>query len=198
MNEAMKNTSIEEQLTIYHAIIESSMDGFWLLDTQGHILLVNDAYCKMSGFSEEELLSMVASDIDIAKDADEILTQIREITELGMERFKSQHRRKDGKVIDVEISIQFRYISDCKRYICYIRDVTDYLETEKELHQLDRQVKVLRELLPICAGCKKIRDKHDAWHQIEFYIRNHSNFEFSHGMCPECIKKWYPEADTKK
>jgi len=193
----MKSTSIEEQLVIYQTIIESSMDGFWLLDMHGHILLVNEAYCKMSGFSEQELLSMMICDVEAALTADEIFAQIKKITELGMERFKSKHRRKDGRIIDVEISIQFRHINNFRRYICFIRDITENLEVVKELHQSHKQVRILRELLPICAGCKKIRDEQDRWHQIEVYIKNHSNFEFSHGMCPECIKKWYPEEDAE-
>ncbi len=58
-------------------------------------------------------------------------------------------------------------------------------------------VRVLSGLLPICMSCKKIRDDKGYWNQIEGYIREHSDAEFSHGMCPECIRKLYPEyADT--
>lgn len=55
------------------------------------------------------------------------------------------------------------------------------------------QVKRLSGLLPICASCKKIRDDKGYWQQIEAYIRDHSEAEFSHGICPECAKKLYPE-----
>jgi hypothetical protein len=54
-------------------------------------------------------------------------------------------------------------------------------------------VKVLRGLLPICASCKRIRDVEGIWDQIEGYITNHSEAEFSHGVCPDCAKKLYPE-----
>ena len=57
------------------------------------------------------------------------------------------------------------------------------------------QVKVLQGLLPICAGCKKVRDDHGYWTHIEEYIRLHSEADFSHGLCPDCIKRLYPEFD---
>ncbi|MHB8809042.1 MAG: two-CW domain-containing protein [Desulfobulbaceae bacterium] len=54
------------------------------------------------------------------------------------------------------------------------------------------EIKTLRGLIPICASCKKIRDDKGVWNQIECYIRDHSEAEFSHGICPECAAKLYP------
>ena len=47
-------------------------------------------------------------------------------------------------------------------------------------------------LLPICAGCKKIRDDQGYWNQVDVYIRKHTGTEFTHGLCPDCIKKYFP------
>ena len=55
------------------------------------------------------------------------------------------------------------------------------------------QVKILSGLLPICSGCKKIRDDQGHWRQIESYIKEHSEAEFSHGICPDCAKELYAE-----
>ena len=55
------------------------------------------------------------------------------------------------------------------------------------------KVKLLSGFIPICASCKKIRDDKGYWNQIEVYIREHSEAEFSHGMCPECITTLYPD-----
>jgi len=60
------------------------------------------------------------------------------------------------------------------------------------------EVKTLSGLLPICASCKKIRDDRGYWNQIEFYIRDRSEAEFSHSICPECAKKLYPEIYKEK
>jgi ligand-binding sensor domain-containing protein len=55
------------------------------------------------------------------------------------------------------------------------------------------RIKVLSGLLPICAACKNIRDDHGYWSQIEVYIRDHSEAQFTHGLCPACVEKLYPE-----
>lgn len=67
-------------------------------------------------------------------------------------------------------------------------------EREKTLEDM----RVLRGLLPICASCKKIRDDHGYWTQIELYIRQHSEADFSHGICPDCAKKYYSEFYKEK
>jgi hypothetical protein len=67
-------------------------------------------------------------------------------------------------------------------------------EREKALLEL----KILSGFLPICASCKKIRDENGDWNQIETYIRDHSEAEFSHGICPDCARELYPELLTDK
>ena len=70
------------------------------------------------------------------------------------------------------------------------------MERERLINELQEAlatVKKLSGMLPICASCKKIRDDKGYWTQIEAYIRDHSEAEFSHGICPECMKKLYPE-----
>jgi DNA-binding NtrC family response regulator len=62
-----------------------------------------------------------------------------------------------------------------------------------ELREALAKVKKLSGLLPMCASCKKIRDDKGYWNQLEAYISDHSEADFSHGICPECAKKLYPE-----
>ncbi|MFO7601408.1 MAG: hypothetical protein R6X27_16615 [Candidatus Desulfacyla sp.] len=62
----------------------------------------------------------------------------------------------------------------------------------EELKQALSEVKTLRGFLPICANCKKIRDDRGYWNRIEAYIEEHSDAQFSHGICPECARKLYP------
>jgi DNA-binding response OmpR family regulator len=64
-----------------------------------------------------------------------------------------------------------------------------------ELQKALSEVKTLRGFLPICSYCKKIRDDKGYWSQIESYIHKHSDAEFSHGICPECAKKYFPDMD---
>ena len=84
-----------------------------------------------------------------------------------------------------------------------MRDITARKHAEAELVQLiqDLQaalanVKSLSGLLLICAGCKKIRDDTGYWSQVESYVQKHSEATFSHGLCPDCIKSYYPELEA--
>ena len=61
-----------------------------------------------------------------------------------------------------------------------------------------KRLKLLSGLLPICANCKKIRDERGDWNQVETYIQQHSDTEFSHSICPECARELYPELNLKK
>ena len=66
-----------------------------------------------------------------------------------------------------------------------------------ELQKALAAIKRLQGILPICASCKRIREDNGYWTQVESYIREHSEAEFSHGICPECAKKLYPEYFNK-
>ena len=92
---------------------------------------------------------------------------------------------EEGRTVAVAIS--FRNITKRKKY-----------EAERERLLLDHKealanIKTLKGLMPICSSCKKIRDDHGFWNHIEAYIREHSEAEFSHGICPDCARKYYPE-----
>ena len=65
--------------------------------------------------------------------------------------------------------------------------------TVRKLRGALDQVKVLRGILPICARCKKIRNDDGYWEQVDVYMRQHTDVEFSHGICPECIAELYPD-----
>ncbi|GAB4188399.1 MAG: hypothetical protein Tsb002_14650 [Wenzhouxiangellaceae bacterium] len=81
---------------------------------------------------------------------------------------------------------------------CEARTYARYLQQQSvELQQALDDIKQLRSFLPICSSCKQIRDDDGEWHPIEAYISEHTNAEFSHDMCPGCIRSWYPELATQ-
>lgn len=67
---------------------------------------------------------------------------------------------------------------------------------EKELEMALSEIKTLKGFIPICASCKKIRQDDGYWLQIERYIATHSDVKFTHGICPECTEKLYPDMDS--
>jgi len=82
------------------------------------------------------------------------------------------------------------------------KDIERRKQTEQEKERLIRElqdalgkVKTLKGLIPICANCKKIRDDKGYWNQIDSYIHEHADVDFSHGICPDCAKKLYPDLD---
>ncbi len=77
-----------------------------------------------------------------------------------------------------------------------IRMVDLQNELAKRIRDLQRalnEIKTLRGIVPICAHCKKVRDDTGFWQQVEVYVRDHTEAQFSHGLCPDCIKNLYPE-----
>ena len=80
-----------------------------------------------------------------------------------------------------------------------IRELGENLiKRNKELQDALEHIKQLQGILPICANCKKIRDDKEVWHQLEEYVTEHSDAHFSHGLCPDCARKLYPNLYNAK
>ncbi|HPD26123.1 MAG TPA: PAS domain-containing protein, partial [Candidatus Marinimicrobia bacterium] len=106
----------------------------------------------------------------------------------------------ETKIYDFRILPLFNKTKKLCGHILHFRDVTDKrlaeIQLEKTVVDLRRaltEVKTLTGLLPICSNCKKIRDDTGYWKDVETYISQHSTAEFSHGICPDCMQKLYPE-----
>jgi PAS domain S-box-containing protein len=129
----------------HRVTLQTAMDGFLRADTQGRILEVNETYCRMSGYSEQELLTMNIEDIEAVHSAEMIAATMRRLAELGSNRFESVHRRKDGSLFDVEISGQYQPIASGQAVI-FIRDITERKRAEQKIR---RQEKELRRVLDV-------------------------------------------------
>jgi len=108
----------------HRIILDSAMDGFWVVSQQGRLLEVNEAYCRMSGYSKQELLTMSIADFEVNETAADAVTHNKKIMEQGEDRFVAQHRRKDGTVFDVEVSVKFIPV-DGGLFVGFLRDITD-------------------------------------------------------------------------
>ncbi len=119
-------------------IIHSSIDGFWRVDAQTRLIEVNEAYCSMSGYSREELLTKAVPDLEASESPDEVVARIRRIVENGSDRFTTRHRRKDGRIFEVEVSIQYRSGEDGGEFAVFLRDVTEKRRLESQLLQAQK------------------------------------------------------------
>ena len=120
------------------AVIRTAMDGFWVVDTQGRVLEVNDTYCRMSGYSTHELLTMSISDLEAVEQEADTAARIRGIVTKSDDRFESRHRRKDGSTFDVEVSAQHRP-TDSGRVVAFLRDITGRKLAEEATAKLQAQ-----------------------------------------------------------
>jgi len=101
-----------------------------------------------------------------------------------------------------DLTERIEYIITSSVFVCIalivpfwiiVRDFSRLEKTTARLQGALDNIRALEGLLPICANCKNIRDDDGYWHQVEVYIRNNSEAEFSHGICPTCAQKLYPE-----
>jgi PAS domain S-box-containing protein len=116
----------------HRAIIQTAMDGFWLLDTAGRFQEINEAYCRMSGYSAQELLGRCITDVLANDCAEETALRIHKIKERGQDRFESLHRRKDGSVFEVEVNIQYRPV-DGGQFVAFLQDITERKQVEQNV-----------------------------------------------------------------
>ncbi|MEI6166148.1 MAG: PAS domain S-box protein [bacterium] len=124
----------------YKTILQIAMDGFWLADMQGHLMEVNETFCRMSGYSEAELLTMQIPDLEAVESAEDITVHIQKVMAQGADRFESRQRRKDGTLYDVEVSVQYRPV-DGGRLVSFIRDITGRKRIEESLLKAEKRIK---------------------------------------------------------
>ncbi len=128
----LAEAKLSESEEHYRTLLQTATDGFWLVDTQGQLIEVNETYCRMSGYSEEELLTMRNADLEAYEEADETAAGIQKIAAQGEDRFESRHRRKDGSIFDIEISVQYRPVED-GRFVVFMSDITERKQAEEKL-----------------------------------------------------------------
>ncbi|MBK5211814.1 MAG: diguanylate cyclase [Coriobacteriia bacterium] len=115
----------------YKTLTQTSIDGFFILDIEGRFLEVNDAYCKISEYSREILLSMNINDLDFDESDKQTDARVQKIIDKGWDQFNSRHRKNDGTFFNVHNNITF--IPNEKLFICFVHDVTDRQKAEEEI-----------------------------------------------------------------
>jgi PAS domain S-box-containing protein len=130
----------------HRSILQTAMDGICLLDTQGRFNEVNETYCRMSGYSIQELLTMSISDVECLETASDTAAHIKKVMEQGEDRFESQHRRKEGSVYDVEVSVQYRP-ADGGQLVVFLQNITERKRAEEQIKaSLAEKVVMLKEI----------------------------------------------------
>jgi PAS domain S-box-containing protein len=193
------------QMTLAYmaAIVESSEDAIIGKMLDGTILTWNSGAEKMYGYKADEVKGKSVSILIPPYRPDE-QPQLYEKIKRGetISCYETVRLRKDGQTIDVALMLS--PIKDAVGKVVGVsaieRDITTRKREEEERVKLIGEltealgnIKTLRGLLPICASCKKIRDDRGYWQKVESYISEHTQAEFTHGICPECLRRLYPE-----
>jgi PAS domain S-box-containing protein len=204
-----KRKQVEERLREsderYRGLFERSLDLVYLCDFEGNFIDANDAALEGLGYTKKDIKSLNFMSLLDKDQLPRAIEVVEEMLKTGSQKSTAefQLKRKDGKHIYIESKGAIIY-RDGKPFAIQgvARNITERkkLEEEREkmiyeLRQALKEVKQLGGLLPICSHCKKIRDDKGYWNQIEAYIQDHSDAEFSHSICQECAKKYYPDMD---
>jgi len=160
----------------HRLILGTAMDGFWLVDTQGHLLEVNEAYCRMSGYTEQELLTMTISDLEATELPVQTASHIQKVVSKGDDRFESVHRRKDGSTINVEVSVQFKLIEG-GRIVGFMRDITARRKAEESLRESEEKLRVRSQELEEMNSALKVILKQRERDQKDIEEKVHSNLK---------------------
>ncbi|MBF0422008.1 MAG: response regulator [Magnetococcales bacterium] len=129
----------------HEAALATSGDGFLMMDLNGKILEVNSTVCQMSGFSRTELLGMNVADLETSGANDAMMLRIPQVIREGFDRFETRHRRKDGNVFDVEVSVSFSPVSG-GRLFSFSRDISERRLAETYKLVNEQRIRSLLEL----------------------------------------------------
>ncbi len=188
----------------YRLLLDESMDPTFSFYADGTYRYVNKAFAEGTGKPLDEIIGRTIWDVFEKNEADKRFAIVNRVF-------------TEGKTEEVEVRVPlpsgdtyylttvkpiFNDVGVVETVICTSKNITkrklaeDALkEKHNKLLEALKEIKVLSGLLPICASCKKIRDDTGYWNQIESYINQHSEAEFSHSICPDCAKNLYPDLD---
>lgn len=190
----------------YRLLAENATDVIWSMDPDGRLTYVSPAILRQRGWTPEEFMALSSEERALSRKGSEVfrerMDKARQLPP-GSQPFEEDLlqttvKRKDGREIQVEA--QWRIVWGETGHLLGFqgvsRDITERkrMEVERErliqsLTQALADVKQLSGMLPICSSCKKVRDDHGYWSQIETYLSEHTEATFTHGVCPDCAQK---------
>jgi PAS domain S-box-containing protein len=154
----------------YSKILATALSGFWITDLQGKLLEVNDALCRMLGYTHEELLNLSISDIEAAENPADVLTHIAALRQKKFDYFVSRHRRKDGSFIDVEVNSTWLDIGE-GQLVGFMQDITERKRIEEALRKSRDELEIrVEERAKEVREQSKVLDSFFKWSTTPFVI----------------------------
>lgn len=206
---------LKESRDFYQTVVDNISDAVSVVEARDFkIVSVNRAFLEQAGTSEENVIGETCHEITHRRfDRCRLLEHFCPLSDAmnsgETRRHVHEHLDKDGRKVYVEVSVT--PLRNEKGEVCRLlhvsREITEKIRAEerikqtmkalirknRELKEAMGHIKTLHGLLPICSFCKKIRNDDGYWEKVEMYIEGHTEAEFSHGICKECMEKYYPD-----
>lgn len=192
----------QEQEELYRSLFENNISPILLIDPEaGSIRDANPRACAFYGLSREQLRAMKITEINVLSE-EEVFEEMERAKDEKRNYFLFTHRLGDGTTRDVEVFSGPITVRGKQLLCSVVHDVSERRAADREREALITElqaalsrVKTLQGLIPICSSCHKIRDDEGYWNRIEVYIKDHSEAEVTHGLCPECVARLYPDLE---
>lgn len=188
----------------FRRIVTTVREGILQIDEHRNIAFANQYFAEMLGYRLDEVLGRPFESFFFEEDREDFHRRQGQRQENRQDSFERRFRSKVGREVwtivsasplfDVEDTFRGAFgtvtdISERKQAEIRLQEANEHLQRAME------QVKTLRGIVPICMHCKKIRDDKGYWNQVEVYVRKHTEAEFSHGLCPDCLVRLYPDME---
>jgi PAS domain S-box-containing protein len=190
-------TQAETHAHYLATIVESCDDAIYGMKLDGTVVSWNRAAERIYGYRAGEIIGRNVSILYPDDRLDELIDTMERIKRSDhVGRAETTRLRKGGRLVPMSVTISPMKNAEGKLFGASViaRDITlrkreelERIKLIEELTESIKRVKTLNGLLPICASCKRIRDDHGYWQQVEAYISEHSEAIFTHGICPECF-----------
>jgi PAS domain S-box-containing protein len=202
--------ALERERNLLRTLIDNLPDMIFFKDTKGKYVLSNRPHMRSIGADRvEDVVGKTTFDFNPVEMAKQYQDDEMSIVQTGEALYDREeialHRDTGEKRWHLTSKIPLIDSGgNVSGIVGIARDITEQKMAQEERERLINElqkalgdVKTLSGLVPICAHCKKIRDDKGFWTQVEGYIQKHSNAQFSHGVCPDCAKKYYPDLNRK-
>jgi PAS domain S-box-containing protein len=187
----------------FRFMVENSHDILTIRDADAKIRYMSPSINRVLGYTQEQMIGATGFELIHPEDRTLVETALNEFWKNPGARDSIQYRARhaNGTWVSLEV-VAYNLLEHpvIRGVVLNGRDISARKNDEAgreqliaDLQQAISKVNTLTGLLPICASCKKIHDESGKWQPIEVYIRDRAKVEFSHGMCPECARLWYPE-----
>ncbi len=202
---AAQHQELRAAETRFSRLFDTVPVGLYRATTFGQILDANPALLNLLAYPEKEsLLGKRLSELHVHPGEYEQWQGLLQREHVIL-RYETEWRRLDGKICWVENNARVIFDGAAGQIEGSVEDITQRKEAENERERLilDLQdafarIQTLGGLLPICASCKKIRDEQGRWTHVESYIQSHSEAEFTHSFCPDCVRILYPDLELQE